>query len=198
MTVKWLAALIAICVTAAAPAQFRPRAWFTPGADHMAEAVVKALLQRGVKIDAGQVSLLSNITATAPNPTFDVRSIATLDNRSSGQAGGRSAVKLVCHEPSACLPFYAIVLWTAPAAEYVAGASPSTSSDVQKNSVVPNVMHAGVNATMLMEDDRASIQMSVVSLESGPAGRTIRVQSPDRKRTYLAEIVSANTVKGTF
>jgi hypothetical protein len=197
MTVKWLAVLIVVC-GAAAPAQFRPRPWFTPSAAHLEQAVLKALMHRGVEIGTGQVSLLSNIVATDENPALDVRSIAALDNRLAGEIDSRSAVKLVCHEPGACLPFYAIVFWTTRPAKYAAAFPSASVADIIKKPAVPNLMQAGVHATLVMKDDRANIEMSVISLESGPAGRTIRVQSSDRKRIYSAEIVSANVVKGSF
>ena len=60
------------------------------------------------------------------------------------------------------------------------------------------IMRSGTRATLLMNDDRARIQISVISLENGIAGHTIRVSSLDRKQIYFAEVVSANLLKGRF
>jgi hypothetical protein len=49
-----------------------------------------------------------------------------------------------------------------------------------------------------MDDDRAHIQVAVISLESGIAGHTIRVATPDHKQIYRGEIVSANLLKRSF
>ena len=42
------------------------------------------------------------------------------------------------------------------------------------------------------------IQVAVISLENGVAGKWIRVASPDRKQVYVGEVVSANELRGNF
>ena len=49
-----------------------------------------------------------------------------------------------------------------------------------------------------MDDARAHVELSVVSLENGAAGHKIRVATPDHKQVYLAEVVSANRLKRSF
>ncbi len=59
-------------------------------------------------------------------------------------------------------------------------------------------MRPGTHATMVMNDSRMQVQVSVISLESGIAGHKIRVESPDHKKIYVAEVVSANLLKRSF
>jgi flagella basal body P-ring formation protein FlgA len=65
----------------------------------------------------------------------------------------------------------------------------------------PNVaitMRAGARATLVMDDDRAHIQIAVISLENGIAGHWIRVASPDHKQVYVAEVVNASLLRKSF
>jgi flagella basal body P-ring formation protein FlgA len=65
----------------------------------------------------------------------------------------------------------------------------------------PNVaitMRAGAHATLVMDDDRAHIQIAVISLENGLAGHRIRVASPDHKQVYVAEVVNASLLRKSF
>jgi flagella basal body P-ring formation protein FlgA len=59
-------------------------------------------------------------------------------------------------------------------------------------------IRAGAHATMVMDDERAHIQVAVVSLENGIAGHRIRVASPDHKQIYVAEVVNANLLRRSF
>jgi flagella basal body P-ring formation protein FlgA len=49
-----------------------------------------------------------------------------------------------------------------------------------------------------MDDDRAHIQIAVISLENGLAGHRIRVASPDHKQVYVAEVVNASLLRKSF
>jgi flagella basal body P-ring formation protein FlgA len=59
-------------------------------------------------------------------------------------------------------------------------------------------MPAGTHATLVIDDQRSHIQLSVISLENGIAGHRIRVASPDHKQFYVGEVVSARLLKGNF
>jgi flagella basal body P-ring formation protein FlgA len=59
-------------------------------------------------------------------------------------------------------------------------------------------MRAGAHATLMMDDNRSHIQVTVISLENGVVGHRIRVASPDHKQVYVAEVVSSSLLKGSF
>ncbi len=143
----------------------------------------------------------AKVVATDPDPVLDISSVAPLgDGRSAGHSETNSKIKLVCHLPGTCLPFYAIVSWPAETVGHATSAL-SASPAVAKTALKPNseiTIRAGAHATLVMDDDRAHIQVAVISLENGIAGHRIRVASPDRKQVYVAEVVSAKLLKGSF
>jgi hypothetical protein len=154
-----------------------------------------------MRIEDRQVSLLARVVATEPHPVLDILTVGPLGDRSSGkQPGGASIVKLACHNAATCLPFYVSVSWAAGPLGGPAGVSAETRS-AGNNLLSPKAaitMRAGTRATLLMDDDRSHIQISVISLENGIAGNKIRVASADRKQVYIAEVVSASLLKRSF
>jgi flagella basal body P-ring formation protein FlgA len=60
------------------------------------------------------------------------------------------------------------------------------------------IMRTGAHATLVMDDARSHIQVTVISLENGIAGHRIHVASPDHKQVYVADVVSANLVRRSF
>jgi len=159
--------------------------------------VAQTLSASGIRTTGEQVSLLAQVVASRPSPMLDVLSVEPL----GGQLGVRhpdtsSLVKLACHEPGMCLPFYAVVNW--PEGAGLPSSSAIAISPAAKKSNAAITMRAGTHATMMMDDDRSHIQVAVVSLESGIAGKKIRVASPDHKQVYVAEVVSANLLKRSY
>jgi hypothetical protein len=148
-----------------------------------------------------QVQLLANVVATEASPVLDILSVVPLRSQSPGeQREQHSLVKLGCRLPGTCLPFYSIVskpgapVDNTPAA---LGVSTVTSNLALK----PNagiMIHAGAHATLVMDDARSHIQITVISLENGFAGHTIHVASPDYKQRYVAEVLSATLVRRSF
>jgi hypothetical protein len=198
MTVRWIS-VVALMVALNAPVRGQSKG----GARFplVASGVAQSLSVNGVKIEGQQVSLLAKVVATEPNPMLDVVSVVRLGDRSSNQPSGiRSLVKLACHLPGVCVPFYAIVSWPDGSVGNMAGllnASDAAGKDALKPSAAFTI-RAGAHATMVLDDDRAHIQVAVISLENGVAGHKIRVASPDHKQIYVAEVVSANLLKGSF
>ncbi|MGD0941529.1 MAG: hypothetical protein ABR905_17670 [Terracidiphilus sp.] len=166
-----------------------------------AHQVAQALSGSGIQTIDDQVLLLAQVVATEPAPVLDILSIVPLGSRSPGQQRElHSLVKLGCRLPSTCLPFYSIV--SRPAAPgdstpVALGVSAVTSNATLK----PNtdiVIRAGAHATLVMDDARSHVQMSVITLENGIAGHRIHVASPDRKQFYVAEVISANLLRRSF
>ena len=191
MTARWMLFLGIATIGLPGWGQAKPQDHF-PLAAHQ---VAQSLSVNGMQIADQQVSLLANVVATEPNPALDILSVTPLGDRSSDKhSGPRSLVKLACHLPSRCLPFYAIV--TLPVGLAAGPGSPSATDAFRPKDVF--TIRAGVHATMVMDDDRAHIQVAVICLENGIAGHRIRVASPDHKQIYVAEVVSANLLKRSF
>jgi hypothetical protein len=194
MTTRWIAGLLMTAMSLPAWGQSQPQGRFVLTAGQIAQT----LSDKGMQIVDRQVSLLANVVTAEPQPLLDVLSVEPLSGRWSGQhSEPRSLVKLACHLPGMCLPFYAIVSGAGGAA----GSGSSSLAAIGNASLKPNgavTMRAGTHATLVMDDDRAHIQIAVVTLESGAVGHRIRVASPDHKQFYIAEVVSANLLKRSF
>ncbi len=144
--------------------------------------VARALSASGMQASAAQVSLSTRVVATERDPVLDVVSVQPLGKDRSAQR-----VRLACHAQGQCLPFYA----------WVSGESGSVSIRPSTGGS-EYTMRAGAHATLMMDDARAHIQVKVISLENGNAGKRIRVSSLDHKQIYFGEVVSASLLKGSF
>jgi hypothetical protein len=195
MRTRWIPILLMAATTVPQRAQ-------SESPDHFvltAPQVAQALSIDGLPAAGEQVSLLTKVVATDPSPLLDILSTESLANSvQAGHATARVRVKLACHVPGTCLPFYAIVSRPQSTAGLITigpGASPATAGSKPKNDIT---MPAGTHALLVMDDQRSHIQVVVVSLESGKTGSRIRVASPDGKRTYVGEVVGPTLLRGSF
>jgi hypothetical protein len=192
MTSKWIAVLsiAAMSLTGWSQSQLQDR--FALTADQVARSVSKG----EIEVSGDQVFLLANVVAKVPNPVLDVLSVEPLgDKWFGGRSGTHSWVKLGCHLPGVCLPFYAVVSWPQEPAGRATNQSIASPAALKPKVIT---MPAGTHATMLMDDDRSHIQIAVISLESGIAGHRIRVTSPDHKQVYVAEVVNASLLRKSY
>src|ERR1700753_102591 len=106
---KTIAALLGLLSALPLGAQFRPR-HYSLTAGQVAHSLARTFADRGITISDSQVSLPASVVASDPEPALEVRSIEPLGHLATNHPGEvSSAIKLACHEPAACLPFYAIV-----------------------------------------------------------------------------------------
>jgi hypothetical protein len=197
MTARWIPVLFMVAMSLDGWGQSQPHQRFALTVGQVAQA----LSDKGIRTADAQVSLLAKVVATEPNPALDVISVDSLGDKSVDEhAETRSRVRMACHLPGRCLPFYAIVKWPEGVVEHAASSSnASIASGIQvlKRGGVFTI-RSGEYATLVMDDERARIRVSVVSLENGMTGQKIRVASPDHKQKYVAEVVSANLLKRSF
>ena len=155
--------------------------------------------QGGIPATDAQVSLPTRVVATESSPALDVLSVEPLNRQPMTEhSPARSRVKLGCHLPGKCLPFYAIVSSLEPP---VAASASHASATINYSAPKPNmdiIMRAGTHATLVMDDNRSHIQVAVISLENGIAGHKIHVASPDHKQVYVGEVINANLLRGSF
>jgi len=162
--------------------------------------VAQTLSSNGILTGDEQVILLAKVVASEPSPALDILSVEPLGDRSYGKRReARTLVKLACHAPGTCLPFYSIVT-----RQEAVSSAPSPVSTIREagNAVSKSnaaiIMRPGTHATLVMDDARSHVQVTVVSLENGIAGHKIHVASPDHKQVYVAEVVSSNLLKRSF
>ena len=164
---------------------------------HVAQTLSNSVIQ----IADLRVSLLAKVVAAEANPELDVLSIEPLGlRRSKNDAASSYMVKLGCHAVGMCLPFYAIASLNQGTAGSQTSAPIATLAAANTFSK-PNTavtIRAGAHATLVMYDGDAQIEVAVVSLENGVAGRMIHVASPDHKQIYLAEVVSPTLLTRSF
>jgi hypothetical protein len=155
--------------------------------------VAQTLSNSGIQIADLRVSLLAKVVAAEANPELDVLSIEPLGlRRSKNDAASSYMVKLGCHAVGMCLPFYAI----ASLNQGTAGSQ--TSAPIATLAAANTFSKPNTHATLVMYDGDAQIEVAVVSLENGVAGRMIHVASPDHKQIYLAEVVSPTLLTRSF
>ena len=157
------------------------------------QQIAAALSSGSMAVSPFQVMLPSAVTARSSDPALDVLSIETMD-------GARSKVKMRCRKNGACLPFYAIVSWRSPeiserAAQQWLGLRPSALNP-QPPVGEPWLVRAGDAATLVLESAHVRIQLPVICLANGGAGKSIRVTTTDHKKIYRAEVVAAGLLKG--
>jgi hypothetical protein len=193
MTAEWVPFLLmaALGLTVQAPSQLQHRFPLT------AAEVALAVSASGMPTTPGRVSLLTRVVATEPEPVLDVLSVENLGKGPlAGNSDVRLRIKLACHVAAKCLPFYAIVSSTSSTT------GPANTLSIRGSAIWSGhneiTMKAGTHATLLLDDQRAHIQIAVVSLENGIVGHLIHVASPDHKQTYVGEVVNARLLKGSF
>jgi hypothetical protein len=193
MTSKWLAVLSVAAMSLTVWSQSKLQDRFSLTADQVAQSVSKG----GIEVSGDQVFLLANVVAKVPDPVLDVLSVEPLgDKWFGGRSGSHSWVRLGCHLPGECLPFYAVVSWPQEPAGHATNQSIASPAALTPKKVI--TMRAGTHATMLMDDGKSHIQIAVISLENGVAGHSIRVTSPDHKQVYVAEVVNASLLRKSY
>jgi len=155
--------------------------------------VAQALSNAGMDVKPEAVSFGARVVASKSNPQMNVLEI----HSASGSQGDRNVwVRIGCREVGVCLPFYATVAWDQPLPKTLETIRGATAAATVIGS--PPTIRCGAQATLMMENDRARLDLSVVTLESGYTGQVIRVATTDRKRTYRAEVVGATLLKGAM
>ncbi len=197
MTARWLSIslMAAMSVPGWGQSQLQERFALTAG------QVARALSNGGMPTTDAQVSLLTRVVATESSPALDVLSVELLNKQlMADHSPARLRVRLGCHLPGKCLPFYAIVSSLEPLVGLAATAS-RTFAGINNPVSKANMditMRAGTHATLVMDDNRSHIQVAVISLENGIAGHRIHVASPDHKQVYVGEVVNAHLLTGSF
>lgn len=152
-----------------------------------AAQVANAISGSGMKVSAQQVTLLADVVATTSNPVLQVESVEPWGEH-------RLRVRLSCESSDQCVPFLVAVRWGDGDAVQPSAKTPSlrpaslASSKTSQNSFV---VHNGSPAVLLLDGDHVHIRLSVICLENGAPGQTIRVEAKDHSRTFTAQVQDA-------
>jgi hypothetical protein len=153
------------------------------------EQVAATMGRMGIRIAPEQVTLLTQVVATTSAPRLVVHSVEPWSD-------GRLRARLECESPEQCLPFF-VGLRVNGDQSQAAGAQTEapaalSSSRLPKAIAIKN----GDEAVLRLDSERVHIRLSVICLENGAQGQTIRVTSKDRKMTYRAQVVDGATLQG--
>jgi hypothetical protein len=144
----------------------------------------------GMPVRPGKITMLAEVTATTQNPVLKVRSIQP-------QGKGEVLVRLECEGAGECLPFFVRVQTTSGSALTDRVNIPNRMAVSSRNpSAQAPLLKSGAAATLLLEGAHVHITIPVISLQNGVPGQTIRVTSADHRRTYSAQVVNANLLRG--
>jgi hypothetical protein len=184
MSHQRVVAIVVLWAAAALPAASQSNR-FSITRDQVATAVNRA----GMQVSAGQVTLLSNVVSTTGDPALKVESVEKWSDR-------KIMVRLECANLGECLPFIVAVRPSGAVPEQLtlsAQFKPASFSGKLRGS---EAIRAGATAVLLLEGSHVHVQLSVVCLENGSIGQSIRVATRDRRLTFTAEILSDSTLRG--
>ena len=157
------------------------------------DQIISALSQQGVRVAAPQVDLLCELTATQSQPRLQVVSVSRLD-------GQTSKVRMQCERNDICLPFYFLLHWTDPTEGDAASTTWTAQGQRSRRHLSRDeiMVRSGRRAILVFEGSNYRIRIPVLCMESGAKGQAIRVMSTDRKKTYVARVVSPRLLQGTL
>ena len=149
------------------------------------EQVADAMQAAGFEITADHLQLLTDVTSI-PGASLRVAKVTT-------QSPGTALAQLNC-TARGCLPFYVLV----HDAQIAAASSVTVRVSNREKAQSHPLIKRGKRVTLLIEDSDLRIVLPAISLEPGAQGQVIKVSSPDRKRNYKAEVMSATLVRSKF
>lgn len=176
--------VLAVCVAPALPAvASAPRYAIT------ADQVVAAVADRGMQLSPDQVTFFTNVVSSVSAPDLTVKSI--------DQMGAQRAVaRIECADSRQCLPFVvSLNLNQAEQAELAASsARPSRMAAQARPS--PVLLRAGSPAVLQLDGSHVHIRLTVICLDNGTLGQTIRATDHDRKLVYTARVTEGGVLEG--
>jgi hypothetical protein len=170
--------LVVVCAAAALPALAA-----APQYRITVEQVAAAVSGAGIQATPEKVSLLSDVTATVPQPLLKVKSIEPAGS-------DRTIARVECADSTQCLPFF-VSLQVGPGtlgSTVLPGAQTSRAS--------ATLVRSGQRAILLLEGAHLQITLPVICLENGAVGQTIHLSSLDRRLFYTAQVASDGLLRG--
>lgn len=155
-----------------------------------AEQVAATISSGGLHIAPNQVSMMAEILSSVSDPTLTVKSI----DRAGDQ---RAVARLECADSQQCLPFM-VALQISPSnnAEFLAVTTRAPQLSPSRPRPAAILVHAGSHAVLLLEGAHVHVRLSVICMENGSQGQTVRVSTPDRHTFFTAHVAQEGTLEG--
>ncbi len=204
-------------------AGFTPQAPAATGRQEITPAqIAAAITAAGVDVSTGQVLLLSDVVATTDTPVLKVESLEPLDSSrmrvrlrcadsheclpfvvairrdkstksqasNSRNVVSENAVSRKAESRNAASSAMDSQAGLAPAGWVIH--QPAATAASSKTLTV----RAGTTAILLLDGGHVHIRLTVICLESGAAGQTIRVSGKVNRLVYVAEVGSDGILRG--
>ncbi|MGA8111715.1 MAG: hypothetical protein WBD46_17525 [Acidobacteriaceae bacterium] len=175
-----------IAVAVSLPGLAATRANVTPA------EVAGAINRFGIPISPQQVVLLSDIVAASAHPALRVESVQRWDDR-------QLMARLSCANPGECVPFFVALRLDPQTQTQIsaqASAPLSAAMSPERMALQPPMVRAGTPATLLLDGDHVHIRLTVICLQNGAAGQTIRATDKERRIFYTAQVADHGLLKG--
>jgi hypothetical protein len=153
------------------------------------DQIAATLSRYGIAIAPEQVRLLTEVVATTSAPRLTVRSIQPWGDH-------HMMARLECEDREQCLPFF--VGLQGSDADPVAGSSQRGLSSISDKTLSSKnyAVRSGAPAILQLDSERVHIRISVICLENGAPGQTIRVTGKDHRLVYRAQVIDGGLLEG--
>jgi hypothetical protein len=156
------------------------------------DQIAATVSRMGMQVTPQQVTLLTDVVATIASPALKVRSIERWSNE-------RMMARLECENQAECLPFFVglrVSQKSEPASSVNSTEGATLFSPTSRPSPKAFAVRNGSPATLLLDSDRVHVRLSVICLENGAPGQTIRVTGKDHRLVYKAQVIDGTLLKG--
>lgn len=174
--------LVAVAAGASRPAAAASHAGITPA------EIAAAVNRFGIPVAPEQVVLLSDVQAATAHPQLRVESVQRW-------GGAQVMARLSCADAGECVPFFVGLRLNAEGQTQVA-MNTAVAPNAERSAAHATLVHAGVPATLYLDGDHVHIRLTVICLENGVLGQTIRATDKERRMVYQAQVADSGVLKG--
>jgi hypothetical protein len=155
-----------------------------------AAEVASAMSSTGINVAPLQVTLLSAAVANAPTPQLRVRSIERWNDN-------RAMVRIECANPAECVPFFVSVRLGAATPTPLSASNPlQVSSQPRAQPESKYAVRVGTPATLFLDGDHVHIRIAVTCLSNGADGETVRAETADHQKSFVAQVAGNGILRG--
>jgi Chaperone for flagella basal body P-ring formation len=172
-----------LCVaeTATAPAAPTPEA-----------RVLAALNSANIRAQHGKLQFLAPLNLNNATAAFKIIGVEKWQDASA-------MARVRCVNSADCIPFFVMLRWPSPEERDAALQAPVLVKEQVKGRTTKDVLvHAGEQASLVLENKKFRIVEPVTCLENGTQGQMIRVRSADKKKIRVVEVEQAGLLKGSL
>ena len=151
------------------------------------EQIAALAAGEGLQVTPAEISLLSSVVATVPQPALKLRSVKPAPNY-------LLIARVECADSSQCLPFMVALRLSSGVAP--PAPAPEMKPVSRSSPPAPILVRSGSTATLLLDGPHVHISIAVVCLENGTLGQTVRASNPDRSQYYTVQVVGSQLLRG--